>query len=332
MNTIRQSGEVVAVVGSTGFIGSKLVTVAAEYAQVVGFGRQPPAAGDKGRYIEMDISKAIDKNAFSGVDTIFHLAGYAHAWARHNSSVHHEVTVKGTRNLLTAAAESGVKRFVYFSSIKAGGENSHSELGESGVNAPTSVYGEAKRQAENLVLETGRKYGMHVCNLRLSMVYGVGMKGNLPHMIAAIDRGWFPPPPRLGNKRSMIWVGDVVRAALLAAYRLEANGKTYVVTDGHPYSTREIYEAICAALGKPVPFWAVPMPLLKAAAKLGDVLGWAMHRRFVFDSEALQKLSGSAFYSSAEISRELEFTASKKLFDVLNDIVMDFRVRDVPRR
>lgn len=157
--------------------------------------------------------------------------------------------------------------------------------------------------------------------LRLSMVYGPTRKGNLPKMIEAIRRGRFPPLPETGNKRSMAHVDDVVQAAILAAEKAEAVGQTYIVTDGQAYSTRQIYESICEVLGKPVPSWHVPIGMLKTLAKVGDGIGILRGRRFMCDSDALDKLTGSAWYSQEKIERELGFSPKRRLRGSLAEIV-----------
>lgn len=268
-----------------------------------------------------------------GADTIFHIAGHAHAWQeKGDDRIHRETTIEGTRNLLQAAVAGGVKRFIFFSSVKAGGEGGESEFYESSFSHPLTAYGLAKREAEDMVLDVGRTHGLHVCNLRLSMVYGAGMKGNLPRMIEAVNRGRFPSLPETNNRRSMVSLHDVVRAALLVAKTAAASGQTYIVTDGDIYSTRRIYEAICLALGKPIPRWTMPMAVLRAVAKMGDIISWARAKRFPFDSDALEKLTGSAHYSSVKIVRELGFRPTKKLEDVLPDIISDYRARGIIHR
>lgn len=321
----------VLIVGASGFIGQRIAAGLYERAAHVRlFTRRRPAPlaaeGERTSYAVGDIRNEDSvRAACQGIDTVFHLAGHAHAWADTGDDLHREITVVGTRNLLRAAVAAGVKRFIFVSSVKAGGEGNVPAATEVSPAPPTTAYGRAKREAEDEVTTTGGRMGMHVCNLRLAMVYGVGMKGNLPRMIAAIDRGRFPPLPDTYNKRSMVWVEDVVQAALLAAEQPQANGKTYVVSDGHAYSTREIYEAICLALGRPLPRWTVPMSLLKAGAYVGDAVRAITRRRFAFDSEALEKLTGSAFYPSDAIVRELGFRPRKILTDVLPAIVEDYR-------
>jgi nucleoside-diphosphate-sugar epimerase len=236
------------------------------------------------------------------------------------------VTVEGTRHLLEAAARSGVKKFIYVSSVKAMGEGAKSCQDESSIAEPMTSYGRAKLEAERLVLEAGKKHGMHVCNLRLPMVYGRDNRGNLWHMIAAIDRGRFPPLPETGNKRSMVHVDDVIQALQLVLEDTDIRGRTYIVTDGQAYSTRQIYIAIHEALGRAVPRWTIPVGMLRATARLGDVIGGIQGRSFVFNSGTLEKLIGSAWYSCRRIEAELDYRPTRTLTDGLREMVNQYRM------
>jgi len=266
--------------------------------------------------------------ACKDADTILHLAGYAHAAdqdSREAKRLQQATTVEGTRALLSAAVGAGVRRFVFLSSVKAMSEGGEDCLDETACETPTTHYGRAKLEAERLVLAAGREHGIHVCVLRLPLVYGLGNKGNIPRMIAAIDQGRFPPMPRIQNRRSMVHVNDVVEALLLAAERPLANGKVYIVTDGHIYSTRKIYTAICQALGHIVPAWTVPAWVLRLAARFGDAIERIPGCTSPLTTSALDKLLGSAWYSSEKIHRELGFVPRYTLFDVLPDMVADYR-------
>jgi nucleoside-diphosphate-sugar epimerase len=144
-------------------------------------------------------------------------------------------------------------------------------------------------------------------------------------MIQAVARGRFPPLPETDNRRSMVDVRDVVQAALLAAGNPAAAGKTYIVTDSQAYSTRQIYEWICATLARPVPRWTVPLAWMHAAASAGDAIGKFTGRRFFLDTGSLDKLIGSAWYSSEKISRELGYRPVYSLKDALPRMVAEFR-------
>jgi nucleoside-diphosphate-sugar epimerase len=255
------------------------------------------------------------------IDIVFHLAGKAHSLAenRQDLAEYRHINTEGTRKLLEAAKLAGVKCFVFFSSVKAAGDCEVQPMDETTTVPADSPYGQSKYEAEQLVLNGG--FVPHPVVIRPCMVYGNTDKGNLPRMIEAVRRGLFPPLPELRNRRSMVHVDDVVAAALLAAEKSEAAGQIYIVSDGQNYSTRQLYELIRAALGKSPIHWAIPLFVLKILAKIGDAIGRLRGRRFMFDSDALRKLTGSAWYSSAKIGRELGFQPQHSLRQSLPDIV-----------
>lgn len=306
------------ITGATGFIGRRLMRTG-DRALVRIAGSLPGSTnGDL-------LDRASLRMACEGIDCIFHCAGYAHAFSTSDADAHWRINFEGTRNLLTEAGEASVRRFVFLSSVKAMAEPGDGCVDEDWPGEPATPYGRAKRAAEDAVLEAGAKYGMHVAVLRLPLVYGPGNKGNIPRMIAAIDRGQFPPFPKIENKRSMVYVDDAVQALLLAAEKHTANGQVYIVTDGCVYSTYEIYVAICRALGRPVPRWSVPAWILRAGAKAGDALESITGLRAPLTSDALEKLFSSAWYNSDKIRRELEFIPHHTFFDALPEMIASYR-------
>lgn len=247
--------------------------------------------------------------ACEGVEGVYHCAGYAHAFTSSDADAHWRINFEGTRNLLQAAGEAGVRRFVFLSSVKAMAEPGDVCVNEDWPGEPDTPYGRAKRAAEAAVLEAGAKYGMHVASLRLAMVYGRGGRGNLERMARGIRAGWFPPLPDTGNRRSLVHVDDVVAAMRLVAQAPAANGRTYIVADPKAYSGREIYDAIRAAVGRAPARWRVPAALLRSGGWLGDGLGKLAGRTLPLNSEVTERLLGSACYSPARIERELGWHA-----------------------
>ncbi len=270
-----------------------------------------------------DLSESeVPPEALESVDAVFHLAAKAHVGGPvHDDPEHARITVTGTRRLLDAVERTGVGTFVYMSSVKAAGEPGDALVDEEFDRPPLTSYGRAKREAEELVLAAGARSGMHAVVLRPSLVYGPGWKGNLARLFRAVRAGRFLPPPETGNRRSMVHVDDVAGAVVSAAEHPEAAGRIFLLTDGEAYSTRRIYEAMCHSVGRPVPRWAVPMPLLGAAAKVGDVVGRNGRRSIPFDSEALDRLLGSAWYDSGRARRELGWTTTYTLERALPEIV-----------
>ena len=256
-------------------------------------------------------------------EVVFHLAARVHVIddGPDAEAEHFRVTVEGTRELLQAAAKSGVRAFIFFSTCAVMREGSPLELDETSPPAPTTPYGRAKLRAEELVLGMNGEAGMNTVCLRPPLVYGRGHKGHLPRMIRMIERRVFPPLPEYAGKRSVVHVEDAVSAAVLVSERPEAAGNTYIVAEPRPYSSREIYEIVLRSLGRQPPAWHMPNALFRAAALAGDIGERLTRRRLPFDSSALSKLSRNAVYSAAKIERELGFKPAKNFATAAPDLV-----------
>lgn len=310
----------VLITGANGFIGQVLAKQLLDAGiEVKGLVRDK-AINPAIESIALDLTEAWQINPCDGVDTVFHLAGKAHALSEiaADDTDYLLINSEGTRKLLDAAKQTGVERFVFFSSVKAVGDMNMMQ-DETNQTLPDTPYGHSKRAAEDLVLKGD--YVPHPVVIRPCMVYGNSDKGNLPRMIAAIKRGFFPPLPEVHNHRSMVHVEDLAKAAILTAQNPKAAGQIYIISDGQANSTRQLYEWICSALNKKPPPVAIPVFVLTLLAKIGDKIGQLRGKRFLFDSDALEKLLGSAWYSSAKIESELGFQAKHHLQEALPEIV-----------
>lgn len=302
------------ITGATGFIGARLLREG-DRALVRAVGNISNAiAGD----LLEPASLAV---ACDDIETVFHCAGYAHAFSSFDPDAHWRVNFEGTRNLVNAAGEAGVKRFIFLSSVKAMAEPGDECVDEDWRGEPVTPYGKAKRAAEEAVLEASAKYGMHVVNLRLAMVYGRGGRGNLERMAQGIHAGWFPPLPETGNRRSLVHVDDVVAAMRLVADRQQANGKAYIIADTRAYSGRDIYDAICAVLALPRPAWHVPENLLRVGGAMGEIIGKLLGKTLPINSEVISRLLGSACYTPALINRDLGWNAQVSLIEGLREML-----------
>ena len=311
------------VAGATGFIGQRLIgALEAEGATCRRLSRQPISCADS--FVADLADKSALAVACTGVDRLFHCAGHAHAFSSRtgdDAAMHWQINFEGTRNLVEAAGQSGVKRFVFLSSVKAMAEPGESCADEDFPGQPATAYGQAKRAAEEVVVDAGRRYGMHVVNLRLAMVYGSGGHGNLERMGRLVRRGLFPPLPETGNHRSLVHVNDAVAAMRLAADDDRANGKTFIVASLEAPSGRQLFDALRATLGMRRCSWAVPEWLLRAVAIGADGLEAIVKRRMPFDSDVLDRLLGSAWHSPERIERDLGWRARVSLADGLAEML-----------
>jgi len=296
------------ITGATGFVGTLLV---GQLACTVGLDQVTVLLRYQHSSCKTVIgdlqSGAIPSNSLNGIDIVYHLAGYAHDLqdAESIADLYQAVNVDATVQLASLAASSGVQRFVFVSSVKAGGSAVAGQcVTEEDQFEPESIYGCTKREAELKVLEIGRQSGMHVSIVRPSLVYGPGVKGNLALMQSGVKKGWFPPLPETGNRRSMIHVDDLVRALVFVAENEVANGQIYIATDGAPHSSRETYEAVCYSVGKTPCGWSVPKWVFDLAGMMSSRV------RFKLD-----KLLGDECYSSAKLEA-LGFKAEKGVMDL----------------
>jgi nucleoside-diphosphate-sugar epimerase len=322
------------VTGCTGFIGRHIVhTLQDRGSEIRGLNRHPPLDTENLSIdlFQGDLSRPDTlQGAAEHIDIIIHAAGHAHA-ATGKSGIHNQVTLEGTRHLLAEAVKRGVQRFIFISSVKAMPEPGVSCLDETAMGLPEDEYGLSRRRAEELVLDAGRRTGMHVSILRPALVYGPGCKGNLASMLRWIDRGLFPPVPDTGNRRSMVDVRDLVRVIMLAAEKEAAAGKIFLITDGEDYTTWRIYTGMCTALGRSVPQWSVPVPVLRAMGKVGDAFEAVLGRPVPYNSRVCTRLLDSACYRSVHAASSLGFRPAYKLEDALPAMVDAYRQQSTCR-
>jgi len=293
----------VLVTGATGFVGQHLI----EYLKLDGYNIKAIARKlipGVDTVICDFFNDSIPENTLKGIDVVFHLAGYAHDLKSESGieQTYQKINVDITSKLLLLSVKNNVKKFIFVSSVKAGGVSKQGKCAtEKSLSEPDGVYGKTKREAELKVLEVGRKSDMHVSILRPALIYGPKVKGNLQLMMQGIKKGWFPPLPEIGNRRSMIHVDDIVRALLFLTNNKKSNGEVFIATDGRVYSSRNIYEAMCYVLDKNVPNWSVPRLLFNAIARLSSGFKYK-----------IDKLLGDECYSSKKL-QSLGFKAQKQL-------------------
>jgi nucleoside-diphosphate-sugar epimerase len=309
----------VLVTGATGFVGRTLCRkFRSEGIDVVAVGRRE-SDGPWTEFLKLDLTKeSVPASVLDGVWGIVHLAGLAHVNADDlDDDPYRALSVVATSRLLEAARDMGISRFIYMSSVKAMGEGNPGGLparpmDETWPFTPQTLYGYAKREGEQLVLESEVA---HPVVIRPAMVFGPGNLGNLPKMEAAILRNRFPPVPENGNRRSMIHVEDLAEFVCRALVRPIAARKAYIACHPEAVSTRQLYDALRQKLGLSPISYSVPLKVLKASAVIGSVLSWMQKRPLPFDLEVYEKLTGSAWYSPELACRELDYRPRRAVVD-----------------
>jgi len=284
------------ITGAFGFIGGRLLNAIDSQIRIL-------SRIERSNYdtVVCDFEKEnIPKSALKSIDTVFHIAGFAHDMRNTSeiADIYYKVNVSATVQLANLAVKAGVKRFIFVSSVKAGGNSTSKKcINENDQSDPEGIYGKTKREAELKLLEIGKESGMHVSIIRPSLVYGPNVKGNLQLMLSGIKAGWFPPLPETGNRRSMIHVDDLVRAILLIAEDKQANGEIFIATDGTPHSSREIYSVICNIAGRSVPKWSVPKFLFNLIALTSPKIKYKVDKLLGDECYSSEKLEALGFKS-----------------------------------
>ncbi len=305
----------VLVTGATGFIGQHLVRALKENKLGINaLVRDPDKArrllGDGVNLIKGDIfDTGRLAEAVRDVDTVFHLVSKTHDFSSPAGIAdnYYRINVMGTRNLLEACRTGQLKQFVYFSSVKAMVEKIPYMIDEQFAPRPSTAYGKTKLEAEQMVRCFADRHRFAASILRLPLVYGPGNKGNILAMIKAIDSGRFFLIGDGSNKRSMVFVANVVDAAIAAASIHRPSCRIYIVTDGVDYTLKEIHETVARELGRKTKRISIPSSLAKIGARAGDIGHRLTGKPFPFNTDMLEKLTSSLTFSSDFIFKDIGF-------------------------
>jgi nucleoside-diphosphate-sugar epimerase len=179
------------------------------------------------------------------------------------------VNVGGTERLLRHACESGVKRFIYISSVKVHGDATlGAPFRATDVLSPTDPYGYSKLEAEELVERIGAQEGIETVIIRPPLVYGPGVAGNFLRLLRLVDKGIPLPFGLVENVRSLVGVDNLCDLIRECITNHSAVGKRFLVSDNSDVSTRQLVGHIATAMSKRARILPVPPRMVSLAAKL----------------------------------------------------------------
>jgi UDP-N-acetyl-alpha-D-quinovosamine dehydrogenase len=294
----------VLVTGATGFIGRHVC----EYLHSAGFqvrvavrtSRNLPEAwrhveiGDIGPETSWDI-------ALAGVECIVHLASYSPAPGANAAEVeaaYRRVNVEGSERLARAAAEAGIRRLIYVSTVKVNGEVTVAEEAFTAAMPPRprDIYGKSKWRAEQIVREIGADSALETVTLRLPLVYGPQVRGNYLALLRLVERGLPVPLRCVRNRRSMLYVKNLAHAIGYCLDAPGARGQIYLLSDGEDLSTPDLIKRIGVCMGHPARLWPVPVVMLRGAG-------------YLFGKRAMvERLTGSLRVDSNKIREQIAWT------------------------
>src|SRR5690606_8012839 len=253
--------------GSTGFVGSVLLAELKKLSdcRLVAAVRSSVSPVSDDFWVVGDIDSTTDyASALNGVVVVVHAAARAHVMRDAVSdplTEYRKVNVEGTLNLARQAVAAGVKRFVYISSIKVNGESTTglSAFTETDGAKPEDPYGVSKREAEEGLRLLAQETGLEVLIIRPQLVYGPGVKANFLCLVTLSATGLPLPFGSVNNKRSMVYVGNLVSFIIRCIQHPAAANQTFLVSDGEDVSLRNLVTYIRLCLGRSPRLLPVPV-------------------------------------------------------------------------
>lgn len=294
----------IVVTGASGFVGRALCAELSRRGHPVrGALRQnaiaPALLKGVGSVAVGTINAATDwRAALAGCDAVVHLAARVHVMDDRASDPlagFREVNAEGTLNLARQAAQAGVRRFVFVSSIKVNGEGRAAAYLETDAPAPQGPYAISKWEAERGLERIAQETGLEVVILRPPLVYGPGVKANFLRLMLAVQSGWPLPLGAIRNRRSLLYLGNLVDAIRLCVEHPAAAGQTFLLDDGEAISTPDLIHMLARVMGRPGRLLTVPVGVLELA---GMLLG---------KRAAVGRLAGSLYVDSSFIRSRLEW-------------------------
>lgn len=263
------------ITGATGFVGSALLYELKHRAnlEALGLCRTLPADAVESLVAVGDLADADLSTVLQGSDVVIHAAARAHVMqdaATDPLTEYRHANVEASLNVARQAAVAGVKRFVFISSVKVNGESTSGRgpysAGEMAV--PEDAYGISKHEAEQALKSLCAEQDMELVIIRPPLVYGPGVKANFASLVRLCGKSVPLPFGSINNRRSMVYLGNLVDFILRCATHPAAANQVFLVSDRHDLSLAELIGGIRKAMGRKSALLPVPVGLFRLAGRL----------------------------------------------------------------
>lgn len=269
----------VLVTGASGFIGRHLISSLSESNQEYSiYAALRPSKGEQSALNnKINVHPIVDieshtewKKVLVKCSIVVHLAACVHENVDFSLDEYRRINVIGTLNLARQAAEQGVKRFIFISSIKVNGSETPKGYIYSADDMPNpkDFYAVSKYEAEQGLLALAAETGMQVVIIRPPLVYGMGVKGNFLRMIQSLEKSYPLPFKCVKNKRSFVSVYNLVDLIILCMHHPKAVNQVFLVSDGEDLSTPMLLKKIAGFMQQPAKLLPVPVWLLSCVATI----------------------------------------------------------------
>lgn len=268
--------------GSTGFVGSYFLEHQGNL-----------------NIVEADlIANKPEDISLKGIDVVVHLAALVHQMKGAPVEQYFKINRDLAYEMARHAKSKGIKQFIFLSTVKVYGEYTSEGIlwDEDFICKPIDAYGKSKMEAEKLLMGL-QDDEFNVVIIRCPLVYGEGVKGNMLRLIKMIDRLPVLPFKNIQNKRSMVYVGNLV-AMVKKAIDLNASG-IFLAKDNRDLSINDWVTGIARHLGESIRLFRVPSIILMLIKRLKPGLYNRLFGSLVLNNDkSLKKLRFANPYST----------------------------------
>ena len=240
----------VLITGSNGFLGQYVCHFLADQNYLILAHTRKAQTFDHPNItnINFDLNDNLDNIDLSHVEIIIHCAGRAHVMNETAISpleAYRQTNVQGTLNLAQKAVKSGVKRFIYLSSIKVNGEETTTQAFQpNDIIKTDDPYGLSKYEAEQALLELSQNTGLEVVIIRPVLIYGPNVKANFKIMVGLASKKLPLPIGCLDNKRSMVSIYNLADLIHTCMTHPNANREVFLASDQDDISVNHLFKKL----------------------------------------------------------------------------------------
>ncbi len=274
------------------------------------------ASGFVGRFLKEDLSKQnydvivynrhLDQpRDFAGIDIVIHLAAKVHDMGSPSYAEYHQGNVVLTKKLVERSLAADVGRFIFLSSIKVNGEGRDQAYFEVDVAQPSDFYGKSKWEAENLIRTSFLNSKTTFTIIRPPLIYGPGVGANFLKIMQFCKKNIPLPFGLVNNRRSFIFVRNLTQFIIFILNSTLAKNKTFLISDGHDLSTKDLIQKMSQAFNLRPHFIPVPMKFLK------------IFLSFVGKVGMYERLCGNLTLDFSVVQKELNWKSPYSVDDAL---------------
>ncbi|HAU2312471.1 TPA: NAD-dependent epimerase/dehydratase family protein [Legionella pneumophila] len=263
------------ITGATGFIGRSLVPALLSEGHDV---RCAVLQLDSTLQAEQIVINNLEvhtdwTDALRNVEIVIHLAARVHIMKEYATSSLDEyckINSIATKNFVEQAAQNNVKRFIFLSTIKVHGEFSQNNLpfSEDCRTQPEDPYAKSKLYAEQFIQEICQNARMEFVILRPPLVYGPYVKANFLRILQLVDKKWPLPFGSIYNKRTFIYIDNLVSAISAVVSEPSAANQVYLVADDCSWSLTQLVQTLSRKMNTKLFLIPIPVQILIFLFKL----------------------------------------------------------------